>query len=209
MQLINLYAEELRPASRRPTLAQVTGAWLVLLAVGAGVTLLLDHRQSERDRQLERLQAARETVAAEIRRAETTLAGRRPDPALQAENERIQAKLARGSRLLNRDADGALLASISMAGVLRGLAAQRVEGLWLEKFTAEPGPGLRLHGQAGEAARIPEYLQRLGHEQIFRGMQFGDLVLDDTGDPAAIAFRAGSDRGGLPDNTGDQQPWRL
>lgn len=62
---------------------------------------------------------------------------------------------------------------------LRGLARQRVQGVWLSSFeiSLKQTEKLLLEGQASQAELLPRYLQRLSREGSFAGVAFERMRL--------------------------------
>lgn len=61
---------------------------------------------------------------------------------------------------------------------LQGLANQQFSGLWLtELVLSERGKHMALMGYATKPEYVPRYLQKLSHEPVFLGKEFGVLKM--------------------------------
>ena len=62
---------------------------------------------------------------------------------------------------------------------LTGLAQQRIEGLWLTSLTIRSGGVfMDLQGNSLRPELLPQYIQRLSNETIFKGSKFDTLVME-------------------------------
>ena len=67
--------------------------------------------------------------------------------------------------------------------VLKGLAEQRVEGVWLTGFRLVPS-AIELRGRLLDPALLPVYINRLNTDTVFFGRRFSALEMKGV-DPAA------------------------
>lgn len=97
-----------------------------------------------------------------------------------AENKQLNAQI---NHLLSDQQQG-------FAVFLEALAAQQVEGVWLNSIQiADDGKRLILHGGTLNAQQVPEYLEKLKQENIFAGRVFDEVSFDrDSKDPQIIYF---------------------
>ncbi|HEY6898311.1 MAG TPA: PilN domain-containing protein [Rhodocyclaceae bacterium] len=174
-QQINLYNPALRRQRELLSAASVAVTALLLSTVvfawGSAVRAGLGARQAEAAALAPQAKAAQEQMTILAK----SLGERKPDPALQrqlAEAEEILSLRARARDALSRSAGPG---APSFAEYLRGLARRIPKGVWLTGFTANEGDGLEIRGRMTDPALIPEYIQRLNEEPVFRGQSFAAL----------------------------------
>lgn len=127
-----------------------------------------------------------------------TLAGRKSDTSLTQEVERLENSLRQRREVLKL-AQGLAAESGSVAEVMRGLARQRLEGLWLVGFGIGPD-GFDLNGRTLDPSLLPVYIRRLNAEPAFRGRRFAALDMQgfEAGAPVAAAvLEQGGAKGAL------------
>jgi Tfp pilus assembly protein PilN len=176
-QQINLYNPALRRQRELLSATSVAATALLLLvaviAWGSVVRAGLGARQAEAAALAPQAKAAQEQMTILAK----SLGERKPDPALQrqlAEAEEILSQRTRARDALSRNAGPG---APSFAEYLRGLARRIPKGVWLTGFTANEGDGLEIRGRMLDPALIPEYIQRLNEEPVFRGQSFAALHL--------------------------------
>ncbi|WP_426115835.1 PilN domain-containing protein [Massilia sp. PWRC2] len=87
--------------------------------------------------------------------------------------EAKSALLRDAARAIERDELGN---KAGYADVFKALARQTMEGVWLTAIRIDGADGgIGLQGRALEAARVPAYLQQLGHEPLLQGRRFAGL----------------------------------
>jgi Tfp pilus assembly protein PilN len=136
------------------------------------------------------LKAAKDQVE-----AVTKAMGRKADPGLIAEAERIEAMVRRRAEIARMLDSGAIGNSAGFAEFLRGLARQVPGGLWLTGLSiGAGGQDVEIRGRTVDPAALPEYIRRLGTEKSFHGRNFAALAMNrQAAVPAqAAAVKAGS-----------------
>lgn len=64
----------------------------------------------------------------------------------------------------------------SLAGYMRGLARQTMDGLWLTGFSIDhKRKAMTLSGRSLSADILPQYMKKLGKDPVFLGQSFGGL----------------------------------
>jgi Tfp pilus assembly protein PilN len=177
-QQINLLLPELRP--RRDWLAfpMVAGTALAGLALVAGMaawgryqvqTLTVAQAQSE---------AEVKALQQQIQGLGQTLAGRKPNPALQAEIDRLKELLQQQDAALDVVESGKSDSAAGHAALMRGFARQVTEGVWLTGFSFA-GKEAEIRGRLADPALLPQYIRRLNGESAFQGRRFAALDMKD------------------------------
>jgi hypothetical protein len=130
------------------------------------------------------LAGMRERLAAIGRQA----ASYRPDAELSRRAGEAETLLRiRESAVAALDA-GAGGSATGFSEIMRALARQSIDGLWLTGFTIDSGGAeLSLAGRALDADLLPAYITRLGGEAVMRGRAFAALKL---GEPNPIGTDA-------------------
>lgn len=138
-------------------------AWAAYLHYQAGV---LEARAA----QIEARQAEAQQALDEL-----TLAAARPVSALLIERVKLtQAQVAQREALLASVGNTLEQTSTGFSPGLRALAHGGTEGVWLNGFTLSPGY-VALKGAALNAGLLTTYIDRLGKQPPFAGMQFSGM----------------------------------
>ncbi|HWR77565.1 MAG TPA: PilN domain-containing protein [Thiobacillus sp.] len=119
----------------------------------------------------------KEALQAEAQQAldELTLAATRPVSALLTERVKAtQAQVAQREALLASVGHTIEQTSTGFSPRLRALANGSTEGVWLNGFTLSPGY-VALKGAALSASLLTTYIDRLGKQAPFAGMQFSGM----------------------------------
>jgi hypothetical protein len=191
-QQINLYQPIFRKQRQifsATTLAQVLGivAAALLLIYGYG---LLHVRGLEG-----------EVVQLEGREKALTMQLARIDPApnqhrrteVEEELKKLNAALLTQQRLIDVLRERPLGNQAGFSGYLAALGRERTPELWLTQFAINGSTGaLELAGRSTRPELVPEYLQRLGHEQALTGQRFDALQIDHDATNGEAVFRATS-----------------
>lgn len=178
-QQINLYNPELAPrhslvSGKRTAYLTVVMLALVLL-LGAAATSSLSARQLEARQAGDRLKEAQTRVQSLTQQ----IANARPDPALQAEIDRLKIAVESRASMLIALEQGVTTPGNGYAEILRGLARQSRAGLWLTEITVSAASGeMELHGRTLDRALVSDYLRRLNDEKVFAGRSFAGLHLE-------------------------------
>ncbi|MBT8139216.1 MAG: hypothetical protein KJP25_05590 [Gammaproteobacteria bacterium] len=84
------------------------------------------------------------------------------------------------------EAKRSLLASVGDSGAggfseyMAGFGRQHVSGLWLEKVTVgNKGEQIAISGAMQKPSLLPRYLQRLGNENVFKGLRFQLVKIEE------------------------------
>ncbi|MEO1767304.1 PilN domain-containing protein [Thiobacter aerophilum] len=144
--------------------------------------------KAEVERSEKRLQAEELRLA----QAKKALTARRSSDQLADEIKRLEGELERRQTLAALLEKGALGETVGLASFLRAMARQHQEGLWLTAVELT-GRDLALVGRALRPEAVPDYLRRLGREEVLRGREFASLVItrpkgDDQTDPPYVEF---------------------
>lgn len=173
-QQINLLLPELRP--RRDWLAfpAVAAASLAVIVGIAGMAVWGRQQAADLAVQQTRGEAELAELRQRIQALGQALAARHPDPALQAEVERLSEGVRQRQEALAAVESGRIGSRQGQSGVLRGFARQTMEGVWLTGV-ALAGSDVEIRGRLTDSALLPHYISRLNGDGMFQGRRFAAL----------------------------------
>jgi len=173
LQHINLFnqierhVEPMLSARRQAQLLGViAGVWVVAFMV-----LLFDQRAQKNELDQVRSQQAQTeqqltAASAEIQRLMT-------DPTLANDVSALKEKVAFRKQVIARIGSMDPTTAQGFAGHLKGLARQSLSGLWFTRIDlSNGGQEMALVGKTRKPEYLPQYIQRLSEEMIFKGQQF-------------------------------------
>jgi Tfp pilus assembly protein PilN len=184
-QQINLFNPAFAQQKRvfaAATMAQALALLLVgviaLGLYGSARVGALERDQQALAGQLAKKQARLASVAAEF-------PPRQPSPALQAELQDAEARLATLRKISGVLEHGELGDTHGYAEYFRALAREHVEGVWLTAVSVGgAGNAIGVRGRSLDPALLPGYLGQLTHQKALQGKAFGSLQISQ---PAAGA----------------------
>jgi hypothetical protein len=178
-QQINLYNPSLGPQRALASAQNVAvAAAIAIVVLGAAGSLAESQRGAHK---AEATQAAEQLkmVQDRVQQLAQQAASAKPDPALQAEVERLTTLVDSRNTVLSVLEKGTNIAGSGYAEILRGLARQTVAGLWLTDINvAGSGGEMELKGRTTDRTLVAEYLGRLNGEKVFAGRSFAGLRLE-------------------------------
>jgi len=178
LQQVNLYRDELKTQKLNYSalmLAQLSAFIIVVLltAVGFGFFQLTQQQLT-----LENKQIKQKTVMADLQALQKEMSVRKRDITLKNQITKKTAELANKQKvysILNQDEFGNTKGFVEH---VRGLARQRIDGLWLTKIRiAAGGTDVSLRGITSKPTLLPKYLQNLSAEEVFVGTEFKSLLM--------------------------------
>jgi Tfp pilus assembly protein PilN len=156
------------------TMAQALGIIVLGLCVLTGLAAWQVYRLS---RDIATSEARFRAEEARMNEARAALSQRKASAAMEQEVRALEQEVALREAVL-RLMEGNALGEVTGAGVyLRALARQHLQGLWLTAVELEGGE-LNLAGRALSAELVPEYLRRLGEEEVLRGRRFATFQME-------------------------------
>jgi hypothetical protein len=100
------------------------------------------------------------------------------DPTLAARAQVMDIELAQAQLLAEALTTGILGNTEGFSVYLEALARQHVTGTWLTRIeVTQGGSAIGLSGHALAPELVPEYIQRLNREPVFKGKMFSQLSL--------------------------------
>jgi len=178
MQQVNLYQQEFRKQS--PPLS----APQALLAI-AGLLLLLLGASGWRYWQAQTLGVQLDQARQQLQQSQQQLAERKKafpekqaDPRLAQQLARLEQDLVLKQRVLRVLSGKQFGNTKGFVEQITGLARQRIEGMWLTALhIRQGGARLGMRGNALQPELLPRYLQRLGQEPVFAGVEFDTFLM--------------------------------
>ncbi len=196
-QQINLYQPIFRKQRQifsATTLAQVLGIVAVALLAIYGYGLLQVRGLEGEVVQLEGREKALTTQLARIDPVQSQ--HRRTE--VEEELKKLNATLLTQQRLIDVLRDRPLGSQTGFSGYLAALGRERTPELWLTQFAINGSTGaLELAGRSTRPELVPEYLQRLGHQQALMGQKFDALQIEHDTENGDAVFRATSQAAAL------------
>lgn len=182
-QQINLLLPELRPRF------DWLGLPVVLVVTLAGFALMIGLGMMQ-SMQLERAKVAAESIVAQttgvqqqLQSLGQSLSQRRGDATLPEKITAAKAGIADRKEVMAFVGLGESPRPPEFSRVFKGLAGQRVEGVWLVGFKLAPA-AIELRGRLLDPALLPVYINRLNADTTFFGRRFSALEMKGV-DPAA------------------------
>jgi hypothetical protein len=175
---INLFNPALAP--RRDWLSsRMLGLYLLgyVALLGVAYAALSVSTQALRDRHAQTL-TQRDASRARLVALARAMPPQAPSDLLRGEHERLAASLTRFEQTANLIKSGKLGATQGFAEYLRAFARQSGGDVWLTGFTLRHPDAIEIAGGATRADAVPEFIQRLAREPLFKGR--GMSALDMT-----------------------------
>lgn len=197
MQQVNLYQPILRKQKKifsAVTMLEICAIFVVgLLAIYA---YGLWQGQALRQ-EAQRLQSQRRASARRLESLSRQASRGVPSTILQHRRQHLEAVLARRQQALGLLRGRSVGNTRGFAGSFRGLARQRIKGLWLTGVSIDDGGDqITLVGRTYSDRLVPRYLQLLGKEPSFRGTDFRKVMLKrDKKHARLIDFRLSTSSG--------------
>lgn len=193
INLLNPALRERRDWLRFEFVAPVALACLVAVIAGA---VHLQRQQAGLAQEEAALAGQLKAAQDRLQAVSRVVGERKANPALAAEAERLVAAVQLRQQALDTLA-GQTAGGRRFSEVMRGLARQSMNGLWLTGFAAG-GETLEIRGRMTEASLLPDYIRRLNGEPAFQGRRFDTLDMKDIKPLAAAAGEGAAARPATP-----------
>jgi hypothetical protein len=191
-QQINLY----QPIFRKQR--QIFSALTMLRAAGLFVLAMLGFyaygmwQVAGLEAEVVQLEGREKAFTAQLGGIDPTLSADRRAEA-DAELRTLNSRLVAQQRLIDVLREQPLGTTKGFSAYLAALGRQHTSELWLTDFAINGGAGaLELGGRSLRAELVPEYLQRLGHEEAMTGQRFDRLEIERDEPNGEIKFRVSS-----------------
>lgn len=175
-QEVNLYQAGIRPQTSHLSALRVLLFLVAFVCLLAGISLYTQHRATELNRGLEKIQAQKQRLSKRVEELREKVS-QQTDRDLRQRIRKLQAQKRARRQLVDVISQTGASRQQGFAPYLKALARQHLPELWLTEFRIdlEAHPSLRLSGRTTDSQRIPDYLLRLSHEEVFSGFTFKRL----------------------------------
>ena len=183
-QQVNLYNPiflKQRKIFSSVTMAQALG----LLALGlvvfyAYARFQVTNLQTESERSAKRMEAAQ----VRVERLAPQFSPRLKSADLESKIKQTETELQALDAVQGALTKGSVVSGSGFSPYFKALARQVVAGLWLTNFSVT-GSEMTISGRTLKPELVPEYIHRLGEEQVMQGRKFAMLEMRQPEAPAA------------------------
>lgn len=178
IQQINLYTADFLPRSQQFSLPRMLAGLALILLGALGMYAYAVYQVGQLDAQVS--EGERRVTEGQARFAQLSgeFAQQNSEQALQAEVSRLERQAADRAGLVEAMSRGVPAKGAGYSGYMRAFARQAVDGLWLTGFSVgEDGEQVGLRGGVTNPELLPEYIRRLGGEDVMRGKTFSELQM--------------------------------
>ncbi len=173
MQHLNLYGQLDRAVEPPFSGRQVTWATAACVVVMLIVYAVLSVSNYALQNELKALQQQQADVAKALSALKERKSILEQDNSLDLNIARLQGDIKFRQRLLGSIDPNSAVMDDGFADHLSGLARQYIDGLWFTEIQLlEGGQELALLGRTRAPEYVPQYLQKLAGEKVFKGHQF-------------------------------------
>lgn len=178
LQQVNLYRDELKTQKLTYSALKLLQLCIILVVVFSAAAGFRAFQVQQQQSILVAKQQKQKIMMADLQKLQAEISSRKKDTALSRRITDKTKELTNKQKvlgILSRDEFGNTKGFIEH---VRGLARQRIEGLWLTQIRiADGGTNIALHGSMSKPALLPKYLQRLSEEKAFTGTEFKSLLM--------------------------------
>ena len=178
MQQINLYQDVFKKTKVLISAQQVLFAGAALLLLLAGVATFDYIKLQQLKSELAQTKAEQIEKYAQLASLQEQVQQRQKNKKLLHQIEVITTEIANKQKVMQVLTSQQFGNTAGFAEHVKGLARQRIEGMWLTGLSiSQGGEQLGLKGLAEHAKLLPQYLQRLSSEEAFLGKEFETLKM--------------------------------
>ena len=175
-QQINLYTKEFQPRREWLSAKRCAQLWGGSLAAGLLIGAALAWHNHDLRGRAAALQAQLDSEKQALTQAQTSLQARVPSPALTRELRELSAERAAKTELLAALKTNALSGSRGYTPILRSLARNTVDGLWLTAI-AIAGNDVDLMGATRSAELVPTYIDKIVNAHGFGARSYESVAI--------------------------------
>lgn len=171
VQQINLYQDRFREKRLWISAIQVAAAFLVVVAVAAIWSFLLQSELGQAEQRNLQVKADRDRIKAELTRVNLELAALLEDDRLDREIESSARQISARKKILNFVAANRFGSGQGFSSYLVALSNLKVDDIWLSKIRLGENY-VQIRGSALSANQVPAYFDRFSSEDVFQGNRF-------------------------------------
>ncbi|MDH5572318.1 MAG: hypothetical protein OEY89_11165 [Gammaproteobacteria bacterium] len=176
MQQINLYQDTFKKTGVRVSAKQVMVAGAGLLLTLMCVAVIYYVQLAQLESRFEMAKAEQTEKYSKLDALQKQVQARSKNKILLNEIEVVTTDIAKKQKVMQILTSQKFGNTQGFSEHVKGLARQRVEGMWLTGLSiSQGGEHLALTGLTHEAKLLPQYLQKLSSETVFLGKEFETL----------------------------------
>ena len=154
-----------------------------LVAILAAIAVILVGYYAFLQKEVTALKVQREKIATDLTNSQNEIkalallhAPQAKDTSLEDKITQLEQKVKSQQQVLEILRQSTLSPDKSYAGLMRALARQSVDGLWLTGFSIDSNTNtVNIQGRALHGDLVPKYINRLSNEASLQGKQFSGL----------------------------------
>ncbi|MCW5619965.1 MAG: hypothetical protein KIS79_02520 [Burkholderiales bacterium] len=178
-QQINLFNLALAPRVEHVTGRRCLVAMLTAALLTGTIAFAAQYAGARAEWLAAQQQAQLAAAHAEAARLMREAGARKPDPAVLAELQSLQAMIEGRKQLTAMIERGGLGDTEGVSEYLRAFARQRMDGIELTGLSITAGGrDIVIQGRTADARLLPDYLHRLREESVLRGRTFATLAME-------------------------------
>ena len=178
MQLINLYQDEFRKNEQPLSIRQVGIGTGVIVLVLLGTSLFRYWQLGVSGEEVQQARQQLQQLEKQLAEVKERFKSPEPDAQLTVRLERLQRDINNKQQVLNVLSGKQFGNQHGFVEQVTGLARQRIEGMWLTGLQIKQGGiHLGMQGNALKPELLPQYLQRLANESVFKGTEFTTFLM--------------------------------
>jgi lipopolysaccharide export LptBFGC system permease protein LptF len=171
VQQINLYQDRFREKRLWISAMQVAAAFLVVVAVAAIWSFLLQSELGQAEQRNRQVKVDRDRIKAELTKVNLELAALLEDDRLDREIENSARQISARKKILNFVAANRFGSGQGFSSYLVALSNLKVDDIWLSKIRLGENY-VHIKGSALSANQVPAYFDRFSSEDVFQGNRF-------------------------------------
>jgi lipopolysaccharide export LptBFGC system permease protein LptF len=171
VQQINLYQDRFREKRLWISAMQVAAAFLVVVAVAAIWSFLLQSELGQEQQRNRQVMVDRDRIKAELTQINEKLAALLEDDRLDREIESNARQISARKKILNFVAANRFGSGQGFSSYLVALSNLKVDDIWLNKIHLGENY-VQIKGSALNANQVPAYFDRFSSENVFQGNRF-------------------------------------
>lgn len=177
IQQINLYQDELKTKATPALNNYIYGLAIAgLLFFGFSIYLLIDQNNTKND--IQQTQQQLSDAEHQVQMMQDQYPQQEVDKGIVQEISRYQNILTSLSQVVHLLSDNKSDQTQGFSRYFSALARQSFSDVWLTKISVDAEQNnLSLHGSTFNTKTIPEFLQKLHHEPVFKGRIFETLTM--------------------------------
>lgn len=188
---VNLYVQALQPVQEKISLKLLVNSTAGLSALLLVVGLIMNAQADSKQEELVALQGQVKGQEQKLKQLQDTLGNRQPSPALVKERTELSQTIAQKQKLLQFVQGEQLKTSVQYSPVFQYLASIDPQGFWLGSFSLKANAS-QFSGYVTEPELLPEWLNKLGRTEFFKGHTFSQFEINQLENTEALAFKVTS-----------------